>query len=80
MPGEPLTLYPPDAITYRRCGGVGMAMRYEPSPAHRAADLKAIAGKYGFHAGTPGTVRVEIVGLPGLRGDPAYLAHMANDP
>ena len=81
-PGEPLTLYPPDAITYRRCGSgpAEVVMRYEPSPAHRAADLKAVAREYSFHVGSPGTVRVEIVGLPELCGDPAYLGHMANDP
>ena len=33
-----------------------------------------------FTLGTPGGVRVCIVGFPKLCSDPAYMAHLANDP
>eukprot|EP00969_Alexandrium_andersonii_P149530 6612233-Alexandrium_andersonii.AAC.1 len=55
-------------------------MHYSPSLARDVTDPLVVARDYSFHVGTPGAVCVEIAGLPELCDDPAYLAHMINDP
>eukprot|EP00969_Alexandrium_andersonii_P006385 276964-Alexandrium_andersonii.AAC.1 len=69
-------------MTYHRPGSatVEVVMRYSPGVARRMTDPRVVAREYSFHVGTPGAVRVEIAGLPELCDDPAYLAHMINDP
>jgi len=84
LPGEPLSLYPPDALTFRRIskgsGPQGVVAKWTVPHGHSAADFKAMAEEYSFNLGTPGTTCVQVVGFPELCDDPAYLAHMANDP
>ena len=85
-PGELLTLYPPDILTFRRTspnsdGSYGLAMRYGAplDNARSQAELHEIIQTYSFHLGTTGGVRAEVVGFPDLCDQPAYLAHIAND-
>ena len=42
--------------------------------------LEFLQSTYAFTLGTPESVYVGIVGFPKLCSDPAYMAHLANDP
>ena len=79
--GQLLTLYPPDAFAFARPDRVGgECLQVSPDIDHDREEAEAARQTYGFSLGTPGGVRVCIVGFPKLCSDPAYMAHLANDP
>eukprot|EP00969_Alexandrium_andersonii_P082899 3656193-Alexandrium_andersonii.AAC.1 len=69
-------------MTFYRPGhrAVEAVMHYSPGLAHSVTDPFVVARDYSFQVGAPGAVCVKIAGLPDLCDDPAYLAHMINDP
>ena len=79
--GQLLTLYPPDAFVFSRpCGVGGECLQVSPDIDCDREEANAARRSYTITLGTSGGVLVGIVGLPRLCSDPAYLAHLANDP
>lgn len=79
--GELLSLYPPDALAFSRPAVCSKSCIQIPQCNEaQDAEVHAALRTYSLQLGEPGGVRVRIVGLPRFCEDPAYLAHMANDP
>ena len=78
--GELLSLYPPDALAFSRPAVGNTSLQINQGNEARDAEVHAALRTHSLLLGEPGGVRVRIVGLPRFCEDPAYLAHMANDP
>ena len=80
-PGQMLTLYPPDALAFSFLErGAGEALIVSPGLDVDKQEATEARGTHAFTLETSGGLRASIVGFPRLCDDPAYLAHMANDP
>ena len=79
--GQLLSLYPPDAFVFSRpCGLGGECLQVSPDIGCDREEAEAARRWYTVTLGTSGGVSVGMVGIPRLCNDPAYMAHLANDP
>ena len=79
--GQLLSLYPPDAFVFSRpCGLGGECLQVSPDIDCDREEAEAARRWYTVTLGASGGVNVGMVGIPRLCNDPAYMAHLANDP
>ena len=78
--GQILSLYPPDAFVFSRPGGKCQCLQVSPDIGCDREEAAAARRLYTVTLGTYGRVEVGLVGMPRLCNDPAYVAHLANDP